>query len=159
MARSEEAVWREHRRVRSVLHRVDHGAELRNCYGEGARRRAVDPVLMLAVVSPQTPLALPPVPAAEPILHRVAILFDLVLLLDAEFVVRFDFILAVQGPPQGVGEEGVAYRLWPFRRGVPFRFVHLQFIPGVPELLHEGAAQVVPDAGPDAPPDDEPELL
>jgi hypothetical protein len=129
----------------------------------------VDPVVVLAVVSPETmgvvpaaePLASPdalPVPAAD----AVCIVLQSCLIWFRCSVVSFDQFALISSWLRKVEPEASENRALRIGSG-HFDVVFLSpsficIIPGVPEPLPEGAEDVVP-AEPDVLPDVEPELL
>ncbi|OAP39153.1 hypothetical protein AU381_08615 [Sinorhizobium glycinis] len=130
---------------------------------------AVDPVVVLAVVSPETlgvvpaaePLASPdalPAPAAD----AVCIVLQSSLIWFCCSAVRFDQFALISSWLRKVEPEASEKRALRTGSGhfdvVLLSASFICIIPGVPELL-SGVADVVPDAEPDVLPDVEPELL
>lgn len=128
----------------------------------------VDPVVVLAVVSPETlgavvePLAPPEAPAVPPA-DAVCIVLQSCLTWFCCSAVSFDQFALISSWLRKVEPEASEKRALRIGSG-QFDIVLLcasfiSIIPGVPALPPEGAAEVVPDAEPDVPPDVEPELL
>ncbi|WP_156878027.1 hypothetical protein [Sinorhizobium americanum] len=131
----------------------------------------VDPVVVLAVVSPETwgvvpaadPLALPdalPAPAAD----AVCIVLQSCLIWFCCSAVSFDQFPLISSWLRKLVPEASEKRALRTGSGhfdvVLLSASFICIIPGAPELLPEGEAEVVPDAEPAVPPPDvDPELL